>query len=115
MHKDGPCAVVVISILIFRNPVSSAGMIGYTITVLGVVFYSEAGGTSTHSQARTHQSHVFEASFDVHILFHLSSPAAACMHEPRVCLRVSLNNRAKELRHRMPWVTSICVTGSVFV
>ena len=33
---------MVISILIFKNPVSSAGMIGYTITVLGVVFYSEA-------------------------------------------------------------------------
>ena len=39
---------VVISILIFKNPVSSAGMVGYTITVLGVVFYSEVrtrGGT----------------------------------------------------------------------
>jgi hypothetical protein len=34
---------VVISILLFKNPVSSAGMIGYTITVLGVVFYSEVG------------------------------------------------------------------------
>ncbi|CAL6305818.1 unnamed protein product [Bathycoccus prasinos] len=33
---------VIISILIFRNPVSIAGMIGYTITIFGVVFYSEA-------------------------------------------------------------------------
>eukprot|EP00850_Spirogloea_muscicola_P002593 SM000010S04231 [mRNA] locus=s10:393984:395936:+ [translate_table: standard] len=33
---------VVISILIFKNPVSLLGMIGYTITVSGVICYSEA-------------------------------------------------------------------------
>ncbi|KAK3128126.1 hypothetical protein QOZ80_7AG0582910 [Eleusine coracana subsp. coracana] len=33
---------VVISILIFRNPVSVTGMLGYTLTVIGVVLYSEA-------------------------------------------------------------------------
>ncbi|MQM02611.1 hypothetical protein Taro_035371 [Colocasia esculenta] len=33
---------VVISILIFRNPVSVTGMLGYAITVVGVVLYSEA-------------------------------------------------------------------------
>ncbi|KAJ0978205.1 hypothetical protein J5N97_013679 [Dioscorea zingiberensis] len=33
---------VVISILIFRNPVSLTGMLGYTLTVIGVVLYSEA-------------------------------------------------------------------------
>lgn len=38
---------VVISILLFKNPVSSVGMIGYTITILGVVFYSEAKKRST--------------------------------------------------------------------
>lgn len=32
---------VVISILIFRNPVTVMGMAGYTITVLGVVAYGE--------------------------------------------------------------------------
>lgn len=40
-NAKGAVAVVV-SILLFRNPVSSTGMIGYTITVFGVVFYSEA-------------------------------------------------------------------------
>ncbi|MED6204591.1 hypothetical protein PIB30_010445 [Stylosanthes scabra] len=33
---------VVISILIFRNPVSVTGMLGYSLTVFGVVLYSEA-------------------------------------------------------------------------
>ncbi|XP_030964672.1 probable sugar phosphate/phosphate translocator At3g11320 [Quercus lobata] len=33
---------VVISILIFRNPVSVIGMLGYILTVIGVVLYSEA-------------------------------------------------------------------------
>ncbi|XP_059628044.1 probable sugar phosphate/phosphate translocator At3g11320 [Cornus florida] len=33
---------VVISILIFRNPVSVTGMFGYTLTVIGVILYSEA-------------------------------------------------------------------------
>lgn len=33
---------VVISILIFKNPVSVTGMLGYTLTVIGVVLYSEA-------------------------------------------------------------------------
>ena len=45
-NAKGAVAVVV-SILIFKNPVSSAGMVGYTITVLGVVFYSEAKKRST--------------------------------------------------------------------
>ncbi|CAN0909630.1 Probable sugar phosphate/phosphate translocator At3g11320 [Linum grandiflorum] len=33
---------VVISILIFRNPVSVTGMLGYGLTVFGVILYSEA-------------------------------------------------------------------------
>ncbi|CBI30441.3 hypothetical protein AAG906_036072 [Vitis piasezkii] len=33
---------VVISILIFRNPVSVTGMLGYMLTVIGVVLYSES-------------------------------------------------------------------------
>ncbi|KAH0466236.1 hypothetical protein IEQ34_006339 [Dendrobium chrysotoxum] len=33
---------VVISILIFRNPVSVTGMLGYSLTVIGVILYSEA-------------------------------------------------------------------------
>lgn len=33
---------VVISILIFRNPVSVTGMFGYSITVIGVILYNEA-------------------------------------------------------------------------
>ncbi|KAK7333280.1 hypothetical protein VNO80_30045 [Phaseolus coccineus] len=33
---------VVISILIFRNPVSVTGMCGYSLTVIGVIVYSEA-------------------------------------------------------------------------
>ncbi|KEH34138.1 probable sugar phosphate/phosphate translocator At3g11320 [Medicago truncatula] len=33
---------VVISILIFRNPVSVTGMLGYSLTVIGVILYGEA-------------------------------------------------------------------------
>ncbi|KAI8556831.1 hypothetical protein RHMOL_Rhmol05G0285900 [Rhododendron molle] len=33
---------VVISILIFKNPVSVTGMLGYALTVIGVILYSEA-------------------------------------------------------------------------
>ncbi|XWS71619.1 hypothetical protein CRYUN_Cryun03dG0153500 [Craigia yunnanensis] len=33
---------VVISILIFRNPVSVTGMLGYSLTVVGVILYNEA-------------------------------------------------------------------------
>ncbi|KAG6600019.1 putative sugar phosphate/phosphate translocator, partial [Cucurbita argyrosperma subsp. sororia] len=33
---------VVISILIFRNPVSVTGMLGYLLTVIGVILYSES-------------------------------------------------------------------------
>ncbi|KAL0317117.1 UNVERIFIED_CONTAM: putative sugar phosphate/phosphate translocator [Sesamum angustifolium] len=33
---------VVLSILIFKNPVSATGMIGYSLTVFGVILYSEA-------------------------------------------------------------------------
>ncbi|KAA8534118.1 hypothetical protein F0562_031690 [Nyssa sinensis] len=40
-NAKGAVAVVV-SILIFRNPVSVTGMLGYSLTVMGVVLYSEA-------------------------------------------------------------------------
>ncbi|XP_022744835.1 probable sugar phosphate/phosphate translocator At3g11320 isoform X2 [Durio zibethinus] len=40
-NAKGAVAVVV-SILIFRNPVSITGMLGYTLTVFGVILYSEA-------------------------------------------------------------------------
>ncbi|CAN1150676.1 Probable sugar phosphate/phosphate translocator At3g11320 [Linum perenne] len=33
---------VVLSILIFRNPVSVTGMLGYSVTVMGVILYNEA-------------------------------------------------------------------------
>ncbi|XP_074584335.1 putative sugar phosphate/phosphate translocator At3g11320 [Curcuma longa] len=33
---------VVISILIFKNPVSFTGMAGYTLTIIGVILYSES-------------------------------------------------------------------------
>ncbi|CAN0854674.1 Probable sugar phosphate/phosphate translocator At5g05820 [Linum grandiflorum] len=33
---------VVLSILIFRNPVSVTGMLGYSVTVFGVILYNEA-------------------------------------------------------------------------
>jgi len=40
-NAKGAVAVVV-SILLFRNPVSIMGMVGYSLTVFGVVLYSEA-------------------------------------------------------------------------
>lgn len=40
-NAKGAVAVVV-SILIFRNPVSVTGMSGYTLTVIGVILYNEA-------------------------------------------------------------------------
>ncbi|GAY37931.1 hypothetical protein CUMW_032840 [Citrus unshiu] len=40
-NAKGAVAVVV-SILIFRNPVSVTGMAGYTLTVIGVILYNEA-------------------------------------------------------------------------
>lgn len=40
-NAKGAVAVVV-SILIFKNPVSVTGMFGYLLTVLGVILYSEA-------------------------------------------------------------------------
>ncbi|XP_042510519.1 probable sugar phosphate/phosphate translocator At3g11320 [Macadamia integrifolia] len=39
-NAKGAVAVVV-SILIFRNPVSVTGMLGYSLTVMGVILYSE--------------------------------------------------------------------------
>ncbi|XP_044480167.1 probable sugar phosphate/phosphate translocator At3g11320 [Mangifera indica] len=40
-NAKGAVAVVV-SILIFKNPVSVTGMLGYTLTVFGVILYSES-------------------------------------------------------------------------
>jgi hypothetical protein len=40
-NAKGAVAVVV-SIMLFRNPVSVTGMLGYTLTVCGVILYSEA-------------------------------------------------------------------------
>ncbi|KAK1355215.1 putative sugar phosphate/phosphate translocator [Heracleum sosnowskyi] len=40
-NAKGAVAVVV-SILIFKNPVSVTGMLGYTLTVIGVILYSQA-------------------------------------------------------------------------
>nr|BAK01941.1 predicted protein [Hordeum vulgare subsp. vulgare] len=40
-NAKGAVAVVV-SILIFKNPVSVTGMLGYTLTVIGVILYSES-------------------------------------------------------------------------
>ncbi|KAK1692350.1 hypothetical protein QYE76_009047 [Lolium multiflorum] len=40
-NAKGAVAVVV-SILIFRNPVTVMGMLGYGVTILGVVLYGEA-------------------------------------------------------------------------
>ena len=40
-NAKGAVAVVV-SILIFKNPISVIGMAGYGLTVVGVVMYSEA-------------------------------------------------------------------------
>lgn len=47
-NAKGAVAVVV-SILIFKNPVSVTGMAGYTLTVIGVILYSEAKKRSTKS------------------------------------------------------------------
>jgi hypothetical protein len=35
-----------ISIALFKNPVTAKGMLGYLITVIGVVAYSEVSGAS---------------------------------------------------------------------
>lgn len=40
-NAKGAVAVVV-SVLIFRNPVTVTGMLGYSVTVAGVILYSEA-------------------------------------------------------------------------
>ena len=40
----------IVSILLFRNPVSATGMVGYTITVFGVIAYSEAKKRATKQQ-----------------------------------------------------------------
>jgi uncharacterized membrane protein len=40
-NAKGAVAVVV-SIMIFKNPVSVTGMLGYTLTVIGVILYSES-------------------------------------------------------------------------
>ncbi|XP_058181872.1 probable sugar phosphate/phosphate translocator At3g11320 [Rhododendron vialii] len=40
-NAKGAVAVVV-SILVFRNPVSVTGMLGYSLTVVGVILYSQA-------------------------------------------------------------------------
>lgn len=40
-NAKGAIAVVV-SILIFKNPISMIGMLGYGLTVIGVVLYSES-------------------------------------------------------------------------
>jgi multidrug transporter EmrE-like cation transporter len=40
-NAKGAVAVVV-SILLFRNPVSFIGMAGYTLTVIGVILYGES-------------------------------------------------------------------------
>jgi len=39
-NAKGAVAVVV-SILIFKNPISMMGMLGYALTVTGVILYSE--------------------------------------------------------------------------
>ncbi|CAI9273663.1 unnamed protein product [Lactuca saligna] len=46
-NAKGAVAVVV-SILIFRNPVSVTGMAGYTLTVLGVILYGEVKKRSSN-------------------------------------------------------------------
>ena len=44
-------AAVVISILIFRNPYTYAGSMGYVITVVGVILYYLARRRAAHLQA----------------------------------------------------------------
>ena len=43
---------VVLSILLFKNPVSGMGMLGYSITIMGVVAYSEAKKRSKEKMKR---------------------------------------------------------------
>lgn len=47
-NAKGAVAVVV-SVLIFKNPVTWTGMMGYTLTVIGVILYSEAKKRSNKS------------------------------------------------------------------
>lgn len=47
-NAKGAVAVVV-SVLIFKNPVTWTGMLGYTLTVFGVILYSEAKKRSSKS------------------------------------------------------------------
>jgi hypothetical protein len=42
---------VVVSVLLFRNPVTAKGMFGYLITVLGVILYSEVRGAAAGVKA----------------------------------------------------------------
>jgi hypothetical protein len=42
----------VVSIFLFRNPVSPIGMFGYSITIMGVVAYSEAKKRSKEKARR---------------------------------------------------------------
>ncbi|XP_039013940.1 probable sugar phosphate/phosphate translocator At3g11320 [Hibiscus syriacus] len=42
LGKAKGAVAVIVSILIFRNPVSVTGMLGYALTVFGVILYSEA-------------------------------------------------------------------------
>lgn len=42
-----------ISIALFKNPVTAKGMLGYLITVCGVVAYSEVGAGSSQEAATT--------------------------------------------------------------
>eukprot|EP00238_Polyblepharides_amylifera_P007139 CAMPEP_0196581174 /NCGR_PEP_ID=MMETSP1081-20130531/32764_1 /TAXON_ID=36882 /ORGANISM="Pyramimonas amylifera, Strain CCMP720" /LENGTH=209 /DNA_ID=CAMNT_0041901295 /DNA_START=592 /DNA_END=1221 /DNA_ORIENTATION=- len=42
----------IVSILLFRNPVSTAGMVGYTITVFGVILYSESKKRNTKAMTK---------------------------------------------------------------
>jgi drug/metabolite transporter (DMT)-like permease len=50
-NAKGAVAVVV-SILLFKNPVSGMGMLGYSITIMGVVAYSEAKKRSKEKARR---------------------------------------------------------------
>jgi drug/metabolite transporter (DMT)-like permease len=50
-NAKGAVAVVV-SILLFKNPVSGMGMLGYSITIMGVVAYSEAKKRSKEKMKR---------------------------------------------------------------
>jgi hypothetical protein len=50
-NAKGAVAVVV-SIFLFRNPVSPIGMFGYSITIMGVVAYSEAKKRSKEKARR---------------------------------------------------------------